>query len=146
MPALSHHVDVGVAKQNEAFLQLLKVQFFALDKADRLNLAEPILDGVNQRTSRGDDNSQRRLRGARFLRLLKQLEPTQHPHTLGHRLHARREPLVRKRLPCWEHFYDIAQHVPEHGSDVLCLTTGGRDHQHRRVLRHRSRDEWPHAF
>ena len=56
--------------------------------------------------------------------------------TLRHGIHRWRKLLMRERLPRGEHSYTVADHRLDLGSQVLRLTAGSRDDQHRHLRRH----------
>ena len=152
MTALAHHIDMAVTQLHEALLEGIKLQLLPLGQADRLHGAQIGLHRLHQRARRGHDDLQRALRvggcliGCRARCTASQSQAPQHPHPRAHRLHGRRELLVRQRLPRREQLHRLPEHVLQHRREVLGLPTRGRHHQHGAALRQRAHHERPRAI
>ena len=72
-------------------------------------------------------------------------EPAQHHHAGADGLDARRQPLVRQRLPRREHRDRVAEHAAQFGGQIVGLPPGGGDDEQRTRAGQRARDEHPRA-
>ncbi len=72
-------------------------------------------------------------------------EPAQQHHPGADGVHARRQPLVRQRLPRREHRDGFTEDALQFGVEVVGFAAGGGDHQQRSGLRDGGRGEQPGA-
>ena len=97
--------------------------------------------GCTSERDGGDDDPQRRAQPL----VVGMGEPAQHHHPRADGVHARREPLVRQRLPGREQRDGVAEDAAQFGGQVVGLAAGGGDHQQRAGLGERAGGEQPRA-
>ena len=110
----------GLDKPGE---HVIEVGLVARPKPDRLDIAEPGHNGLQEAADRGDDDLERargRVGGIRVR------EPAEHGEPLADRVRPWREPFVRERLPCREARHRLRRQQRCQGDgQVLGLTARG---------------------
>ena len=132
LAAPADHVGMGVAELHQTFLQLTEIDLRALDQAYRLHLSDAGHHRLHHRARRRHQHLDLAL-----------CQPVQRGPTLGDGLHTRRQPLMRQRLPRRHQGHDVPQHRGQFRSEVLGLTSGRGDHQHRGFACQRRHGERP---
>ena len=128
LAAAADHVGPRVADLDQPGEQVVEFARLAGPQRDRLEVAEPGHDRLQQAPDRRHDDRQRavRLTGGRRVG-----EPPQHGEPLPDRVRARRQPLVRQGLPAGEARHAVrGQERAEPGRQVLGLPGRGRDGEH----------------
>ncbi|GAA3111975.1 hypothetical protein GCM10020001_033420 [Nonomuraea salmonea] len=123
-----HHVDPVVAVVDQVAHHLVEVGLVTGPQPDGLKVAEPLHDGLQQRAHRRDDHAERPGGGVALDRVR---QPAQHREPLAHGVAARREPLVRQRLPRREHRHRRGlDQAGERGRQIFRLAPRGGHREH----------------
>ena len=128
LAAAADHVGPRVADLDQPGEQVVEFARLAGLQRDRLEVAEPGHDRLQQAPDRRHDDRQRAVRLAGGRRVG---EPPQHGEPLPDRVRARRQPLVRQGLPAGEARHAVrGEERAEPGRQVLGLPGRGRDGEH----------------
>ena len=128
LAAAADQVGPRVADLDQPREQVVEFARLAHLQRDRLEIAEPGHDRLQQAPDRGHHDGQRpvRLAGGRRVG-----EPPQHGEPLPDRVRARRQPLVRQGLPAGEVRHAVRREErAQSGGEVLGLPSRGRDREH----------------
>ena len=126
--ALADQVLAGVADLHQPGQQFVRVAGVARPQPDRLQVTQAADDRLQQAADRRDDHRQR---AGGLVRRVRVGQPAQHGQPLPDRVRARRQPLVRQRLPAREADHPVrGQERAQRGGQILGLAGRGRDRQH----------------
>ena len=128
LAAAPNQVGPRVADFDQPGEQVVELARLAGPQRDRLEVAQPGHDRLQQAPDRRHHDRQRAVRLAGGRRVG---EPAQHGEPLPHRVRTRRQPLVRQGLPTGEKRHAVRrQERAEPGRQVLRLPGRGRDREH----------------
>lgn len=128
LAALLHHVHAVVTVGDQVGDDLVEVGVVTGAQPDGLKVAEALHDRLQQCPDRRHDHAERPGGGVALDRVG---QPAQHRQPLPDGVGARREPLVRQRLPGREHRHGAGlDEAGQRGGEVFRLTPGRGDGQH----------------
>ena len=140
LATVHHQIDARVGVLNQSARHVVERQLLALREDERIDVAEPLDNGLDQRTHRHDkyaDRSEHRI-GVAGVR-----EPAEYGHAARHGVGTGTEPLVGQRLPGLQ-LCDVVRVAavprPQRVHGVLGLAAGGHDQDDGGVFRLRCGD------
>ena len=124
LAALGDHLRARVADVDQPRDHVVLIGLVSFAQPDRLQVAEPGHDRLQHAPHRRDDDLERATVG-------RMSQAAQHRDPLAHRVRARRQPLVRQRLPAGEAGDGIRrQECAKRGRQVLGLPRGRGHGEH----------------
>ena len=129
LAASLHEVGARVGGGREVLDRLFEGHLVPGGEGHRAQVTEPGGDRLEHCAHRRHDDGEATVGGVAALGVG---EPAEHGEALPHGVAARAQALVRQRLPRGEQPDGVrAENRPQRRVEVFCLTTGGRDRQHR---------------
>ena len=141
LAALADHVDAGVGQVDEPRDDGVEFGLRTDGQRHRLDIGHVGCHRLQQRPRRGDHDPQRRAEAL----VVGMGQPAQQHQPRADGVDARRQPLVRQRLPGREHRDRLTEHAAQFGGQVVGFAPGGGDDEQRTGLRQRARREHPGA-
>ena len=133
LPPSLHEVGADVGRGGERLGDLGQLPLVTDPQPDRLEVAEPLGDRLEDGADGGDDVAERTVAGTLLVGVG---QAAQHREPAADGVAARAEPLVRQRLPAGEGRDELGvDELAERGGEVVRLTSGRGDDQPGRVAR-----------
>ena len=139
LTALADHVDAGVGQVDEPGDDVVELGLGADGQRDRLDVGEVGRHRLQQRPRRRHDDPQRRAEPL----VVGVGQPAQQHQARTDGVDARREPLVRQRLPGREQRDRVTEHAAQLGGQVVGLAPGRGDDEQRARLGERATRRTP---
>ena len=147
LAAALNQVDARVCRRGQLPHDLVEGDLVTLVQLDRGEVGKPLDLRLEQRTYRRDDDPERAGGGVLVVVGSRVHQAAQHREAPADGVRARRQTLVRERLPGREVGDGVgAEQLAELRHEVLALSRCRGDREHRRLLRQGMREERPQRF